>query len=125
MQKSPSDTDRHIGARLRSRRVAIGLSQEKLGAALGITFQQVQKYEKGVNRMGAGRLQQAAHVLDVPVAYFYEAQPDGDAARPAGANVASGPLSADEAALLAAYRRLGDPRLRKRVQQLVQAIAEE
>lgn len=70
--KEPSPVDRHVGSRVRMRRVLLGLSQEKLGEALHVTFQQVQKYEKGVNRIGAGRLQQIANVLGVSVAYFYE-----------------------------------------------------
>jgi transcriptional regulator with XRE-family HTH domain len=62
--------ERHVGNRLRMRRVMLGLSQQKLGEAFGFTFQQVQKYEKGTNRMGASRLQEAARILDVPVPYF-------------------------------------------------------
>ena len=65
--KVPNPIDIHVGSRLRMRRVMLGLSQEKLAAAFGLTFQQVQKYEKGVNRMGSSRLQQAAHILDVSV----------------------------------------------------------
>lgn len=72
MKKSPSEMDRHIGRRIRTRRIAIGMSQEKLGDALGLTFQQVQKYEKGTNRVGAGRLVEVAQALEVPVQYFYE-----------------------------------------------------
>jgi transcriptional regulator with XRE-family HTH domain len=73
-QKAPNSIDKHVGQRIRARRMVIGLSQEKLGAELGITFQQVQKYEKGTNRIGSGRLQQIANTLAVPVAYFYEGQ---------------------------------------------------
>ena len=78
MKKSPNDADRNIGSRMRARRIAIGMSQEKLGDMLGLTFQQVQKYEKGVNRVGAGRLLDIAAILQVPVAYFYEGLPTGD-----------------------------------------------
>jgi transcriptional regulator with XRE-family HTH domain len=68
--KVPNPIDIHVGSRLRMRRVMLGLSQEKLAAAFGLTFQQVQKYEKGVNRMGSSRLRQAAHILDVSVPFF-------------------------------------------------------
>src|SRR3954447_23538595 len=70
--KNPQPVDRHVGARVRMRRMMVGMSQEKLGDACGITFQQVQNYEKGTNRMGASRLHQIARVLEVPVEFFYE-----------------------------------------------------
>src|SRR6186997_2784894 len=73
--KEPQDVDRHVGSRVRMQRMAIGMSQEKLGDACGITFQQIQKYEKGTNRMGASRLHQISRVLDVPVEFFYEGAP--------------------------------------------------
>lgn len=76
MQKSPNETDRHIGKRIRLRRIAIGMSQEKLGDALGLTFQQIQKYEKGVNRVGAGRLLDIARILGVDVIYFFDGLTD-------------------------------------------------
>jgi transcriptional regulator with XRE-family HTH domain len=79
MKKSPSDADRHVGARIRSRRIALGISQEKLGAALGLTFQQIQKYEKGTNRIGAGRLQNIGGVVGVTASYFFEGLPAGEA----------------------------------------------
>jgi transcriptional regulator with XRE-family HTH domain len=72
VKKSPSDADRHIGRRIRLRRISIGMSQERLGELLGLTFQQVQKYEKGMNRVGAGRLVDVAGALGVPVSYFFE-----------------------------------------------------
>src|SRR5215213_2156195 len=75
--KDPQPVDRHVGARVRMRRMMVGMSQEKLGDACGITFQQIQKYEKGTNRMGASRLHQIARVLDVPVEFFYEGAPSG------------------------------------------------
>jgi transcriptional regulator with XRE-family HTH domain len=70
--KSPSPIDKHVGSRLRMRRMMLGMSQEKLGKAFGLTFQQVQKYEKGVNRMGASRLQEAAQILNISVSFFFE-----------------------------------------------------
>ena len=74
MKKIPNPIDRHVGARLRMRRMLVGMSQEKLGAALSITFQQIQKYEKGANRIGASRLQELARILQVPPAFFFEAR---------------------------------------------------
>ena len=70
IKKAPNPIDRHVGSRVRMRRVLIGMSQEKLGDALSLTFQQVQKYEKGTNRIGASRLQQIAAVLTVPVSFL-------------------------------------------------------
>jgi transcriptional regulator with XRE-family HTH domain len=69
--KVPNSIDIHVGSRLRMRRLMLGMSQEKLAQAFGLTFQQVQKYEKGMNRISASRLQQAAHILDVPVPFFF------------------------------------------------------
>jgi transcriptional regulator with XRE-family HTH domain len=75
--KVPNPIDIHVGSRLRMRRMMLGMSQEKLGQAFGLTFQQVQKYERGMNRMGASRLQQAAGILDVAVPFFFEGAPGG------------------------------------------------
>src|SRR4030081_2494432 len=87
--KTPKPIDKHVGSRMRMRRMMLGMSQEKLGGAFGLTFQQVQKYEKGVNRMGSSRLQQAADILEVAVPFFFEGsdggpyKPDGKAVSPA------------------------------------------
>src|ERR1700716_3163332 len=78
-KKMPTPIDRHVGSRVRMRRVMLRMSQEKLGEALGLTFQQVQKYEKGTNRIGASRLQQISRTLDVPPAYFFEGAPSFEA----------------------------------------------
>ncbi|MGO4524964.1 helix-turn-helix domain-containing protein [Microvirga sp. 2MCAF35] len=75
--KAPSDVDKHVGSRVRARRLTVGISQEKLGEMLGLTFQQVQKYEKGTNRIGSGRLHQIATALQVPVSFFYDGQANG------------------------------------------------
>src|SRR5437763_16075129 len=85
---TPDPADRHVGARVRMRRMMLGMSQTKLGDALSLSFQQVQKYERGTNRMGAGRLQHIAHILQVPVAFLFEGVPgqfenDGSAESPA------------------------------------------
>src|ERR1700693_2413818 len=74
-KKAPNPIDKHVGSRVRMRRMMLGMSQEKLGDALGLTFQQVQKYEKGTNRIGASRLQQISLILQVPVAFFFEGAP--------------------------------------------------
>src|SRR5262245_39728686 len=76
MKKAPNPIDKHVGSRVRMQRMMVGMSQEKLGNALGLTFQQVQKYEKGTNRIGASRVQQISQILQVPVAYFFEGAPD-------------------------------------------------
>jgi transcriptional regulator with XRE-family HTH domain len=129
MTKSPNPVDKHVGARLRMRRVLMAMSQEKLGEALGITFQQVQKYEKGTNRIGASRLQQAARILGVPVNFFFEgAQPDvelvgGFAENPPSAYVSEFAASADGRKLVAAFMRIKEPKLRKRIVDLVEAMA--
>jgi transcriptional regulator with XRE-family HTH domain len=125
MKKTPNPVDRHVGARVRLRRIALGLSQEKLGEALGVTFQQVQKYEKGLNRIGAGRLQLASKVLGAPVSYFFEGAPasagDGfaEASTPA---YDFAPPGSDEAALLSAFAKVTDVKLRRRIVELVEAM---
>src|ERR1700738_988025 len=75
-KKSPNPIDKHVGSRVRMRRMMLSMSQEKLGDALGLTFQQVQKYEKGTNRISASRLQQISHILQVPVEFFFEEAPN-------------------------------------------------
>src|SRR5881296_4767607 len=75
-KKAPNPIDKHVGSRVRMRRMMLAMSQEKLGDALGLTFQQVQKSEKGTNRIGASRLQQISHILQVPVAFFFEGAPN-------------------------------------------------
>src|SRR5689334_8058350 len=92
-KKAPNPIDKHVGSRVRMRRMMLSMSQEKLGDALGLTFQQVQKYEKGTNRIGASRLQQISNILQVPVAFFFEGapslspQPDGMKEAPSPAYV--------------------------------------
>ena len=75
--KAPNPVDKYVGSRVRMRRIMLGMSQEKLGEALGLTFQQVQKYEKGTNRVGASRLQQISEILQVPVSFLFEGGPSG------------------------------------------------
>src|SRR3954464_12148118 len=84
VKKEPNPIDKHVGSRVRMRRMMLGMSQEKLGDALGLTFQQVQKYEKGTNRIGASRLQQISQTLQVPVSFFFEGAPAGPSGPPLG-----------------------------------------
>lgn len=130
MSKSPNDIDRQVGSRVRMRRMMIGLSQEKLGDSLGVTFQQVQKYEKGTNRISASRLQQIAGILGVSIQYLYgdPVGGDGDAAQP-GFGESSSPryeaelLTAEGLRLLRAFHGIADKKVRRRVLDLVQALA--
>src|SRR6185503_7237023 len=90
-QKKPNPTDVHVGSRVRLRRMMLGMSQEKLGENLGITFQQIQKYEKGTNRIGASRLQHIARVLTVPVSFFFEDAPGALPGDASGSGMAEQP----------------------------------
>src|SRR5947209_20461561 len=85
-KKSPNPIDKHVGSRVCMRRMMLAMSQEKLGKALGLTFQQVQKYEKGTNRIGASRLQQISQILQVPVEFFFEGSPSGSGSADAEAS---------------------------------------
>ena len=125
--KGPNPIDVHVGSRLRMRRLMLNLSQEKLGKALGLTFQQVQKYEKGVNRMGSSRLQQAADILGVTVPFFFEGatggtyKPDGSAPSPAYVNEFVS--SEDGLRLIKAFARITRPAVRQRIVAVVREIA--
>src|SRR5947209_20304556 len=116
-KKAPNPTDKHVGARVRMRRMMLGMSQEKLGDSLGLTFQQVQKYEKGTNRIGASRLQQISNILQVPVAFFFEGAPNiegqsgGMSEAPSPAYVADFLATSDGLALTKAFMRIEDPKL--------------
>ena len=130
-KKSPNPIDKHVGSRVRMRRMMVGMSQEKLGEKLGITFQQIQKYEKGTNRIGASRLQQIANVLGVPVGFFFEGAPvpDGsakgfsDAASPA--YVSDFLATSDGLALTKAFMKVTDSKVRRRIVDLVEAMVAE
>lgn len=131
MKKSPGPVDKHVGSRVRMRRILVGMSQEKLGEALGLTFQQVQKYEKGTNRIGASRLQQIAQVLGVPVMFLFEGAPldksvvDGGFAEPAQSEYSFDLLSTPDGVQLAkAFMSIDDPKVRRRVVDLVATLAE-
>ena len=129
MNKAPNPIDKHVGARVRMRRLMVGLSQGKLGEALDVTFQQVQKYEKGANRIGASRLQQLARVLDVPPAYFFEGAPSSGHsangfAEPDGNSYVVDFLSTNEGLQLnRAFAAIKDPKVRKKILDLVLSLA--
>lgn len=130
-KKAPNPIDKHVGSRVRMRRMMLNMSQEKLGDALELTFQQVQKYEKGTNRIGASRLQQISNILQVPVEFFFEGaqsiaggpRPEGAADAPSPAYVADFLASADGLALTKAFMRISDLKLRRRIVDLVEQIA--
>jgi len=129
----PNPIDVHVGSRVRLRRTLLGMSQEKLGEAIGLTFQQVQKYERGSNRIGASRLYDLARVLDVPVGFFFEEMsPETRQSSPAqmrGLREEAEPYEPDPLAkretleLVRAYYRILDPQVRKRLFELTKALA--
>lgn len=128
--KAPNPIDKHVGARVRMRRLLVGMSQEKLGTSLGITFQQIQKYEKGTNRIGASRLQQISEVLGVQVSYFFEdaqgeAIPAGFAEQPQGDYVADFLATSEGLQLTKSFMKVKDPKVRRRIVDLVSSIADE
>ena len=128
-KKVPHLTDKHVGSRVRMRRMMLGMSQEKLGDALDLTFQQVQKYEKGTNRISASRLQQIAHILQVPVAFFFEGgpatngKPTDQHSAPSPAYVTAFLATADGLALVKAFMAVKDAKLRRSIVLLVSEIA--
>ncbi|WP_425419926.1 helix-turn-helix domain-containing protein [Oricola indica] len=131
-KKQPNPIDIHVGGRIRLRRTMMGMSQEKLGEQLGITFQQVQKYEKGTNRVGASRLQNIAAILGVPVSFFFEDAPgDSVTSEVGGMNESSSSYvvnflsSAEGLQLNRAFVRISDPKVRRRIIDLVKALAAE
>ena len=124
--------DVHVGARVRLRRMLLGMSQEKLGEQLGLTFQQIQKYEKGINRIGASRLFDLSQLLSVPVQFFYEELPvsgaggaAGFAERPAESYAVEFLGSREGLELNKAFARITDPRVRRSIVDLVRAFAGE
>jgi transcriptional regulator with XRE-family HTH domain len=130
VKKTPNPIDKHVGSRVRMRRMLMGMSQEKLGEALGLTFQQVQKYEKGTNRIGASRLKQISQVLSVPIGFFFDGAPvtDGEdggfAEAPSTGYVADFLSTSEGVQLNKAFIRIRDQKVRKRIVELVNALAE-
>jgi transcriptional regulator with XRE-family HTH domain len=129
IKKAPNPIDKHVGSRVRMRRLVLGMTQEKLSDGLGLTFQQVQKYEKGTNRIGASRLQHIAHILQVPVPFFFEGvphlpgQPEGIGDVPLRDYVVDFLATTDGLALTKAFMRIKQPSLRRRIVALVEEIA--
>lgn len=122
MQKQPNAVDRHVGARVRMCRLRACLSQEALAAPLGLTFQQVQKYEKGTNRIGSSRLQQIANILNVSVAFLFEGAP-GDGVVNTDTTLQDFMSLSDGVAIANAFMRLPDGKLRKSVVAVIEGIA--
>lgn len=115
--KAPNPVDKYVGSRVRMRRIMLGMSQEKLGEALGLTFQQVQKYEKGTNRVGASRLQQISEILQVPVSFLFDGGPsgvktaDGFSEGSSPAYVSDFLATAEGLALTRAFTRIADAKI--------------
>lgn len=131
-KKKPNPIDIHVGSRIRLRRTMLGMSQEKLGESLGITFQQIQKYEKGTNRVGASRLQNISGILNVPVSFFFEDAPGDQVGSAPGMAEASSSnyvvdflSSAEGLQLNRAFVKIADPKVRRRLVDLVKALAAE
>jgi len=133
---TPHPVDVHVGSRVRLRRTMLGMSQEKLGEAVGLTFQQIQKYERGANRIGCSRIYQFSSILDVPVAFFFQDMPaevlSGKAKKASAGGMADhaqdalddDPLARQETLeLVRAYYRIQDEKIRKRVYDLLRSMA--
>ncbi len=128
-EKSPNPIDIHVGSRVRLRRLLVGMSQDRLGEELGVTFQQVQKYERGTNRIGASRLFQISQVLGVPVNFFFEGAlgtaPEAFAEGDQTPLVNDFINSPEGVSLAAAFSRIRDSRVRRRVLELVRTLGED
>jgi len=134
VKKTPDLIDRHVGSRVRMRRMLMKMSQEKLGEALGLTFQQIQKYEKGLNRIGASRLQQISKTLNVPPSCFFEGAPTGVGAAVEGPTgfaeegqsqyVVDFMSTAEGLHLNRSFARIRNPKIRRRLVELIASLAE-
>ena len=127
--KVADSVDRHVGSRVRVRRLMLGMTQEKLGKALGLTFQQVQKYEKGTNRVGASRIQQICEILQIPVSFLFEGSPTA-ISKAESLNEAPSPAyvydflaTSEGLALTRAFTRITDAKLRRSIVDMVEQIA--
>jgi transcriptional regulator with XRE-family HTH domain len=133
-KRIPNPIDQYVGARIRMRRIMLGMSQERLGDAIGLTFQQVQKYEKGINRIGASRLQQVGHILNVPVEFFFEGAPNQTNGLPdidgfgegVTASYVTEFMSTNEGIhLMQAFLRIKDVKIRRRIVDLIEVMSAE
>lgn len=131
MLKPPNPTDKYVGNRVRMRRMMLSMSQEKLGEALGLTFQQVQKYEKGANRISASRLQYLSNILQVPIPFFFEGlsrtsgSSKGIGEGPSPTYVSDFLATADGLSLAKAFMQIKDPKIRRRIVNLADEIADD
>lgn len=132
LKRSANPVDVHVGSRVRLRRMALGMSQEKLGEKLGLTFQQIQKYEKGANRIGASRLHAIARILDAPIQHFFDQMDDsmtgGDASGETQSeivNVSDFVSTSEGMELNLAFTKIKDKKTRRRLADLVRSVAEE
>jgi transcriptional regulator with XRE-family HTH domain len=124
-KKAPNPIDRYVGTRVRMRRMMLGMSQERLGQALGLTFQQIQKYEKGTNRIGASRVQQIADTLRVPVSYLFEGAPSaGMGEGPTPTYVSDFLATSEGLALTKAFVQIKNAKLRRRIVDMIEAMVE-
>jgi transcriptional regulator with XRE-family HTH domain len=121
----PHPVDRHVGLRIRMRRKELGVSQERLAEALGITFQQVQKYERGANRVSASKLWEIASALKAPVAYFYDGLGDQEAAAAERDAAQEFMLSSEGIELMSTFPRITEPLVRRKIVELVRVVADE
>lgn len=131
MTSKPDPVDVHVGSRVRLRRTLLGMSQEKLGDALGLTFQQIQKYERGANRIGSSRLYRLSKILDVPVAYFFDEMSSEVKAATRGLSEGpTEPFESDQLSkretleLVRAYYRITDAKVRRRLFDLIKAVSQ-
>ncbi len=139
-ERRSSPIDAYVGSRIRLRRTLLAMSQERLGDALGLTFQQVQKYERGVNRVGASRLFDISRVLDRPISYFFDDMPEGmaespfsgprgrmngsaEADKPFAAGVDDNLTKRETLEMVRAYYRITDPAMRQRMFDLIKSLA--
>lgn len=133
VKKVPNPIDVHVGSRVRLRRMLVGMSQEKLGEMLGLTFQQIQKYEKGANRIGASRLYQIAQILGVDVEFFFDDMPAGSKGKKikgfsegeSSPYVMDFVSSSEGLQLNRSFTRISDPKIRKRLLELVKSLGED
>jgi transcriptional regulator with XRE-family HTH domain len=131
MNKTPNPIDKHVGARVKLRRLTVGMSQSKLGEALNITFQQIQKYEKGLNRIGASRLQELARAMSVPPSFFFEGAPTsaastaGFAEPESGGDVTEFLSTAEGLQLNRSFALIRDAKVRRRIIDLVSSLAQQ
>lgn len=128
MSSNPDPIDVHVGYRVRLRRTLLGMSQEKLGSALGLTFQQIQKYERGANRIGSSRLYKLSKILDVNISYFFEDMPDSETMED-GFSESDVPefeqdpfMKRETLELVRSYHCIKDPAIRKKMFDLVKAV---